>query len=106
MPPKPIIFRAIDLYSGVGGWSLGLKMAGIEVVRSYEWWSPAAETQQLNLGDTSQEVDIRGLKMGDLPSDINLVVGSPPCTQFSYSNRGGGGETTSMELFSMQVVRP
>jgi DNA (cytosine-5)-methyltransferase 1 len=30
--------------------------------------------------------------MKSIPSDIDLVVGSPPCTEFSYSNRGGGGD--------------
>ena len=29
-------FRAIDLYSGIGGWSLGLEMAGIDVAASFE----------------------------------------------------------------------
>src|SRR3546814_16283278 len=32
------------------------------------------------------------LALADLPDDIDIVVGSPPCTQFSYSNRGGGGD--------------
>ena len=42
--------RAIDLYSGIGGWSLGLTLSGIDVVESYEWWKPAAETHERNLG--------------------------------------------------------
>jgi DNA (cytosine-5)-methyltransferase 1 len=32
------------------------------------------------------------LALEDLPGDIDIVVGSPPCTQFSFSNRGGGGD--------------
>src|SRR5690606_16800778 len=27
----------------------------------------------------------------NLPKEIDMVVGSPPCTQFSFSNRGGSG---------------
>lgn len=87
---KPL--RAIDLYSGVGGWSLGLRLAGIEVVSSFELWGPANETNFKNNAHQAQTVDIRRLSLEDLPSDIDLVVGSPPCTQFSYSNRGGGGD--------------
>lgn len=83
--------RAIDLYAGVGGWSLGLRLAGIEVVASYEWWQPAVDTHNANLGGTLQTTDVRKLELNDLPGDIDLVVGSPPCTEFSYSNRGGGG---------------
>jgi DNA (cytosine-5)-methyltransferase 1 len=84
--------RAIDLYSGVGGWSLGLRLAGIEVVASYERWGPANETNFKNNLHQAQIVDIRRLSLADLPKKIDIVVGSPPCTQFSFSNRGGGGD--------------
>ncbi|WP_203308827.1 DNA cytosine methyltransferase [Sphingomonas beigongshangi] len=83
--------RAIDLYSGIGGWSLGLKLAGVQVVNSYEWWKPAIDTHNANFGGELEPVDIRKLELADLPDDIELVVGSPPCTEFSYSNRGGSG---------------
>lgn len=84
--------RAVDLYSGVGGWSLGLRLAGIEVVASYERWGMANETNFKNNQHQAQTVDIRRLAINDLPNDIDIVVGSPPCTQFSFSNRGGGGD--------------
>ncbi len=84
--------RAIDLYAGIGGWSLGLRLAGVEVVASYEWWQPAIDTHNGNHGGALAPVDIRKLKLSDLPTDISLVVGSPPCTEFSYSNRGGRGD--------------
>lgn len=83
--------KAIDLYSGVGGWSLGLRMAGIEVIRSYEWWDSAARTHRANLDSHVDELDIRQLDPRDVP-DVDIVVGSPPCTQFSFSNRGGNGD--------------
>ena len=83
--------RAIDLYSGIGGWSLGLKASGVEIVASYEWWQEAALTHHMNLNGHAFVKNIRELKMGELPKDIDIVVGSPPCTQFSYANRGGSG---------------
>ena len=84
--------RAIDLYSGIGGWALGLELLNIQVVNSYEWWDSAIETQVNNLGAGAEKVNIRELKLTSLPRNIDIVVGSPPCTQFSYSNRGGGGD--------------
>lgn len=84
--------RAIDLYSGVGGWSLGLRLAGIDVIASYEHWGPANETNFKNNQHQAQTVDIRRLSLEELPTDIDIVVGSPPCTQFSFSNRGGSGD--------------
>jgi DNA (cytosine-5)-methyltransferase 1 len=84
--------RAIDLYSGIGGWSAGLACAGIEVVGAYEIWPAAMRTYNANLGTCHVVSDVRALVLEDLPPDISLVVGSPPCTEFSYSNRGGGGD--------------
>ncbi|MDO9607434.1 MAG: DNA cytosine methyltransferase [Brevundimonas sp.] len=84
--------RAIDLYAGIGGWSLGLRLAGVEVVASYEWWQPAVDTHNGNHGGALKTTNVRTLKLDDLPEDIELVVGSPPCTEFSYSNRGGSGD--------------
>lgn len=84
--------RAIDLYAGIGGWSLGLKLAGVEVVGSYEWWQPAIDTHNGNHGTELASVNIRTMDLDSLPDNIDLVVGSPPCTQFSYSNRGGSGD--------------
>lgn len=84
--------RAIDLYSGAGGWSLGLRLAEVEIVCSYEWWGPANETNFKNNSHQAQTIDIRRLDLADLPKDIDLIVGSPPCTQFSFSNRGGNGD--------------
>jgi DNA (cytosine-5)-methyltransferase 1 len=84
--------RAIDLYSGIGGWTLGFKMANVEIVQSYEWWDKANKTHNLNLNTSNLEVNIRELKLNDLPQNIDVVVGSPPCTEFSFSNKGGSGD--------------
>lgn len=69
-----------------------MRLAGVEVVASYEWWQPAIDTHNGNHGGALSPVDIRRLALADLPRDIDLVVGSPPCTEFSYSNRGGSGD--------------
>lgn len=83
--------RAIDLYAGVGGWSLGLGMAGIEVVASYEWWEEANLTNHRNNRHSARCVDVRSLDLSSLPK-VDIVVGSPPCTHFSLANRGGRGD--------------
>lgn len=84
--------RAIDLYSGIGGWSLGLKLAGLNVVASYEHWGAANETNFKNNKHQALTLDIRRLSLDELPKKIDIVVGSPPCTQFSFANRGGTGD--------------
>ena len=75
--------RAIDLYSGIGGWTLGLKMSTVENVASFEWWSDANHTHNMNYGTDHEEVDIRQLELKSLPEPgtIDLVLGSPPCSE-------------------------
>src|SRR6185312_11682191 len=87
--------RAIDLYSGIGGWSLGLHLAGIRVSDSYERWPAANETNRHNNGHRVHNVDIRTLELSNLPGGIDLIVGSPPCTEFSFANRGGKGDISN-----------
>ncbi len=91
MLPNGPALTAIDLYSGIGGWSLGLQMAGIEVRQSYEWWPEANATHRLNFSNETFQVDIRQLAPESIER-VDFVVGSPPCTQFSFANRGGSGD--------------
>ena len=104
--------RAIDFYAGIGGWSLGLRLAGIDVVDSFEWWQPAIDTHNGNHATTLEVTDIRKLDYSKLPKNIDIVVGSPPCTQFSYANRGGSGNQQDgmidlVRFFgAVEVVKP
>jgi len=86
--------KSIDLYSGIGGWTMGMKLSGIENQSSYEWFNQSNYTHNQNFNSQNEEIDIRKLNLTDLPKpgSIDFVVGSPPCTQFSFSNRGGSGD--------------
>ena len=84
--------KAVDVYAGVGGWTWGLRLAGIDVVAAYEIWPPAIKTYNANLGTEHVPKDVRTLDLKTLPKGVSLVVGSPPCTEFSFANRGGGGD--------------
>ena len=66
-------------------------MAGVEVVSSYEWWGKANLTNLNNNGHKSHCLDIRDFDPSSAPK-VDIVVGSPPCTQFSLANRGGKGD--------------
>jgi len=84
-------FTAIDLFSGCGGLSRGLKDAGFRVVAAVEIDGKARETYSLNhlevplVGDDirkvrpSQLMKACGLKKGQL----DLLAGCPPCQGFS-----------------------
>ena len=86
---------AVDLYSGIGGWTLGMKLSGIHNSRSFEWWKEANKTHNLNFDTNHKEIDIRNINIEkdlQFENEIDFVVGSPPCTQFSFANKGGNGD--------------
>ena len=86
--------QAIDLYSGMGGWALGCALAGVNVLSSYEWWEEANKTHNINFSTSNNNIDIRLMELESLPKPgtVDFVLGSPPCTQFSFANRGGTGD--------------
>ncbi len=94
MPPK-----AIDLFAGCGGLSLGLANAGFEIVFANEIDQWAAETYRVNHPSTELvQGDIHDISKTDwraLRGEIALVAGGPPCQGFSVSGRRQYGEISS-----------
>lgn len=82
---------AIDLFSGSGGLTLGLKNAGFRVIGAVDSDSLAAETYRVNHNDTFLwEMDIRDLSVSEVASqlklklgELDLLAGCPPCQGFS-----------------------
>lgn len=76
--------RAIDLFSGAGGLSLGLKRAGWAVVACVEIKRDAMETY---VGHDTRAIhynqDIREVDFTRFAGAVDLVVGGPPCQPFS-----------------------
>lgn len=82
---------AIDLFSGAGGTTSGLKKAGIKVAAAVEIDKWAAQTYRLNNPEVVLfEKDIRDINGKEImeaislkPSDKLLLVACPPCQGFS-----------------------
>jgi DNA (cytosine-5)-methyltransferase 1 len=83
--------RAIDLFSGCGGLTLGLKQAGFDVVGAVEVNAAAATSYRANHDDVLlKDIDIRKLSATGLRRELKLEVGEldllagcPPCQGFS-----------------------
>jgi DNA (cytosine-5)-methyltransferase 1 len=81
--------KIIDLFSGVGGLSLGFEKAGFEVVAAVDNWADAIETFNFNhknkvgivadVGDFNQNILNNIIRT----NKISGVVGGPPCQGYS-----------------------
>lgn len=88
--------RAIDLFCGAGGMSIGLVEAGFNVVGAVDSWDPAVATHRANFDHLVLQADLSDLdanqllaKLGrDSDDPIDLVVGGPPCQGFSIQRIG------------------
>ena len=82
---------AIDLFSGCGGLTLGLKRAGFRVIGAIEIDPLSAETYRTNHQEVNLwEKDIRDVGVKDLKrqleirkGQLDLLAGCPPCQGFS-----------------------
>src|SRR2546426_3565707 len=82
----------IDLFAGAGGFSEGFRQMGYRVIAALDNWGPAIETHRKNQPDAEPiDADILELGASALPS-ADVLIGSPPCTEFSFAKKGGGGD--------------
>ncbi len=78
--------RAVDLFAGAGGLTLGLTMAGWDVIAAIEIDKSAANTHKLNFPDTQILHDIRDVDF-QMFRGIDLIAGGPPCQPFSVAGK-------------------
>lgn len=82
--------KVVDLFCGAGGFSLGFKQAGFDVILGIDNWEMACRTYVKNIGAKTFKRDVRDLDPESLP-DCDVLIGSPPCPDFSVARYGGSG---------------
>lgn len=96
-----IKLRAVDIFSGAGGMSIGASMVGIDVVVAVECDKHAAATFKAN--HPNSEIitkDIREVSFEDKYKNPFILFGGPPCQGFSTSNtKTRNSENTNNSLF-------
>lgn len=85
MKNKP---RAIALFCGAGGLSLGFERAGFDVVLATDLDPDAVASYRRFFPKTEvRQSDIRSLDTATLPANIDILLGGPPCQGFSSAGQ-------------------
>ena len=111
-------YKFIDLFSGAGGLSCGLVMAGFTPVASVEIMPEAVKTYKYNFIDKkgfNEKIEVRDIRTQSTKEEIyktigdqhiDLVVGGFPCQGFSMAgNRVISDPRNSLYLEMLEIVK-
>lgn len=111
-------YKFIDLFSGAGGLSCGLVMAGFTPVASVEIMPEAVETYKYNFVNKkgfNEKVETRDIRTQEVKEElyktigsqhIDLIVGGFPCQGFSMAgNRVVSDPRNSLYLEMLEIVK-
>ena len=98
---------AISFFSGAMGLDIGLEKAGFEVILACENDKFCRQTIEHNRPDTALLDDINNVTIDDIydmaqlspTSEIDLMVGGPPCQAFSTAGKRQGFNDTRGNVF-------
>jgi len=103
--------KAVDLFCGCGGFSAGLAAAGAERVVGADWDAAALAVYASNFGgagavraDLSREEEAVALLLSAGAGGADVVVGSPPCQDFSSSGKREEGARASLTVSFARIV--
>jgi DNA (cytosine-5)-methyltransferase 1 len=85
--------RVLDLFSGIGGFSLGLeRTGGFETAAFCEYEKFPRSILQKHWPDVPCFPDVRELKGSDIDGPIDVICGGYPCQPFSTAGQRRGKE--------------
>jgi len=108
-----IDLRAVDLFAGGGGLSLGFQNAGVKILAAFDHWNPAVELYRANIPDHPiHQADLSDPAVVDMIRSHapNLIIGGPPCQDFSSAGKrdesGGRANLTIVYADIIRQIRP
>lgn len=99
----------LDLFSGAGGFSLGLEQAGLFTKYAVEMDKFAAETFSSNFNDArvlhTSVTDISDKQISNEFKDVDIIVGGPPCQGFSVAGPSQYGIIDKRNQLVFEMLR-
>lgn len=107
------MMKAVDLFCGCGGLSLGFLKAGINIVGAFDNWDYALDVYRQNFKHPSYKADLGDVAASVekiLPLQPDMIIGGPPCQDFSSAGKrdedNGRGDLTVSYAKIIAEVRP
>lgn len=100
-------YTVLDLFSGIGGFSLGLeRTGGFRTVAFCEWEEHARKILRKHWPDVPIFEDVRKLHATDIQEAIDVVCGGFPCQDLSCAGKqkGFSGERSSLYLEMLRII--
>lgn len=95
--PEAQCYRAISLFAGAGGCSLGFSKYGVNILGAYDIWGEAISTYNQNFeGNKAHQTDLANCDfeeirngLGLAKGELDLIIGGPPCQGFTTLGKRG-----------------
>jgi len=104
---KKQIMKAIDLFAGCGGMSLGFINAGFQISHAYDNWDASNACYRLNFNHGIKKIDLNDVDTAI--KEINkysfdIVIGGPPCQDFSHAGKRSEGKRADLTEAYAQII--
>jgi len=98
--------RVLDLFSGIGGFSLGMTRAGMRTIAFCEIEESPRSKLRKHWPNVPIFEDVRNLHAEDLPEAVDLICGGFPCQDLSCAGKqkGFGGERSSLYVEMFRLI--
>ncbi|MEZ9302211.1 DNA cytosine methyltransferase [Vibrio breoganii] len=100
---KVIMLRVGSLFCGAGGFDLGFKLAGHQILWAFDNDKDCIQTYRHNFGEHGRMLDVAEANFYDF-ADVDLIIGGFPCQGFSQANKHRNGDDNRNQLY-LQFVR-
>ncbi len=90
-------YKAISLFAGAGGCSLGFSLYGVNILGAYDIWQEAVDTYNINFeGHKAHRTDLAKCDFNEIRTslgiqkgELDIIIGGPPCQGFTTLGKRG-----------------
>ena len=101
-------YKAISLFAGAGGCSLGFSKFGVNIIGAYDIWEEAVATYNHNFeGNKAHITDLARCNFNEIREslglqrgELDIIIGGPPCQGFSTLGKRGENDPRNLLLLN------